>query len=505
MPVDAINHQPQSVETQPKNINLSPDEFSRLLESLKNPRKNKVPEAHTTTNQEKTVEASQPDRQFEKKTQIDTPPVKMSSPTPPIDSIGFQAEATSTPVKAPIIEIQKSAQIDPKIDVLIAPGTNLQEEIIELGVIDKNNPTISQLLKNTPQFRKDTWNIVFSDINTSKEFNKIQNGSIVSINTVTNELSWKKAPPTPIVIEIPTDISKESITADGQIIVGEISKETPTVSHLLKQNSIYSDYTWKILFSDVNKSKPYTSLTSGKIVTIDPKTFELSFLNKNDVTTGEKISAAAARNLSSFATDYFNQDQDFSKRLANSVKSYIGTPYSEVDCYGLLVRGIKNQGINYNDSGGVRDRMEKLAIEQGLPLNAYQNGEGLIETSGTKLYDKSYISINDASEQSRQLLSEIQPILKEGEILSFSTPSQGHTGIISHKNNDWTYINSGVIDNQVDSGKSSKRVGEEHLGAELENWFALAKSKNESLKISIGILDEQKLSKGNQLFAQSGI
>jgi hypothetical protein len=149
--------------------------------------------------------------------------------------------------------------------------------------------------------------------------------------------------------------------------------------------------------------------------------------------------------------------------------------------------------------------MEKLAIEQGLPLNAYQNGEGLIETAGTKIFGKSYVSISDAASQADQVFSEITPILKEGEILSFSTPSSGHTGIISQKNSDWTYINSGLIDNQVDSGVTGRRVGEERLKEELENWFVLAKNNNESLKISIGLLDEEKLNKGNRRITQSKI
>jgi hypothetical protein len=62
-----------------------------------------------------------------------------------------------------------------------------------------------------------------------------------------------------------------------------------------------------------------------------------------------------------------------------------------------------------------------------------------------------------------------------------------------------------LIDNQVDSGVTGRRVGEERLKEELENWFVLAKNNNESLKISIGLLDEEKLNKGNRRIAQSKI
>ena len=77
--------------------------------------------------------------------------------------------------------------------------------------------------------------------------------------------------------------------------------------------------------------------------------------------------------------------------------------------------------------------------------------------------------------------------------ITFSTPSRGHTGIISRKNGRWTYVNSGLIDHQIDAGRVSRRVGEEVLEDEIRNWFSLARNRNESLKISVGLLEEEKL------------
>ena len=508
MPVQSINQKTQPVTVQPNNINLSPDEFSKLLENLKNPQKDNtqapskagsvpVPPVATTP-------AEKPSQV--KRTIKYAPVTKAPSKSQPA-TINKLETKPKAPVKALITrQPEKTIELETKANAPITtPVTSLPDKNIVLGTIDKDNPTVSQLLKNNPSYKKDTWNIIFSEINKAKEFKRIPAGTVVSINTETNELIWKGVPPRNQPIPIPTDITNENITKDGQIIIGEISKANPTVSHLLKRNSFYGDYTWRIIFTDTNKNKPYRSLSNGKIVTINPQTYELSFLNKKDLPPSKKFNAAAARTFKNIAADYFNQDKDFSKKLSESVKTYIGTPYNKIDCYGLLVRGITNQGINYNESGGIRERMEKLAIEHGLPLNAYQNGEGRIETSGTKIYGQSYANVNDATSQAEQVFSEIMPILKEGEILSFSTPSSGHTGIISRKNNDWTYVNSGLMDNQVDSGVTGRRVGEELLKDELENWFVLAKSKNESLKISIGLLDEEKLNQGNRLFAQSNL
>jgi len=87
---------------------------------------------------------------------------------------------------------------------------------------------------------------------------------------------------------------------------------------------------------------------------------------------------------------------------------------------------------------------------------------------------------------------EVKPFLHEGMILSFSTPSRGHTGIVSQREQNWTYINSGHMDNRIE-GRTSRGVGEEFLSAEIRNWFRLAANRKEPLQITIGRLDEDKL------------
>ncbi len=88
-----------------------------------------------------------------------------------------------------------------------------------------------------------------------------------------------------------------------------------------------------------------------------------------------------------------------------------------------------------------------------------------------------------------QIYSEIAPHLQKGQILSFSTPTRGHTGVVSRKGEEWTYINSGIIDNQMTPGRVSERVGEERLKAEIRNWFTLAANRKESLTVTLGQID----------------
>ncbi|MBI4699350.1 MAG: hypothetical protein HY758_10740, partial [Nitrospirae bacterium] len=143
--------------------------------------------------------------------------------------------------------------------------------------------------------------------------------------------------------------------------------------------------------------------------------------------------------------------------------------------------------------GGLREKLEALAVRDGLPHNTYFSGEGLVEKAGIKVYSKSIPGISNAREKADEIYSEIMPYLREGQILSFSTSTRGHTGVVSRKGDLWTYINSGVIDHEISPGRVSKRVGEEFLKAEINNWCALAAGRNEPLMVTIGHVNGNKL------------
>ncbi len=179
--------------------------------------------------------------------------------------------------------------------------------------------------------------------------------------------------------------------------------------------------------------------------------------------------------------------------LDDAVRPFIGTSYTRINCFGLIARGLMNQGVQYHGRGGLREKLENLAEHDGLPSNAYLNGEGLVEKAGTKVFSRFTSKISNVQEKTDELYSEIALYLQEGLVLSFSTSSRGHTGIISRRENDWTYINSGIIDNEISSGEVSKKVGEEFLKAEIKNWFDLAASRKEPLTVTLGRLDVDQL------------
>lgn len=180
--------------------------------------------------------------------------------------------------------------------------------------------------------------------------------------------------------------------------------------------------------------------------------------------------------------------------LDDAVRPFIGTSYREINCYGLIVRGLINQGVQYHGQGGLREKLENLALLDGLPDNAYLNGEGLVEKAGKKIFSNFTPQIFNIREETDNIYSKIAPYLREGIILSFSTTTRGHTGIVSRWEDHWTYINSGVIDNQITSSEVSERVGEEFLEAEIENWVVLASNRKEPLTVTLGEIDESHLS-----------
>jgi hypothetical protein len=63
---------------------------------------------------------------------------------------------------------------------------------------------------------------------------------------------------------------------------------------------------------------------------------------------------------------------------------------------------------------------------------------------------------------------------------------------VSRHEKDWTYVNSGDIDNEIIDGPRSKRVGEEFLKDEIKNWCRLAANTKESLKVTLGKIDETR-------------
>ena len=306
--------------------------------------------------------------------------------------------------------------------------------------------------------------------------------------------------------------ANQELSIAGPVKIGTITSKNPTVSNLLIQNPDFKKDCWNIIFARQNRDKAYTRISDGTDIYYDPATREVLWGDMMERFPGESAVASAsleaethqsravtstttskAEAAYSSAADLDTGARAIDTGLVDAVRPMIGQSYSDMNCYELLVNGLNRMGVRYYGRNGLGRHMMSGALEKGLPMNAYLNGEGLIRFSGSETYRKAFFNVSDPIGQARQVIDEMLPHLEKGSILSFSTESHGHVGIVSSKNGAWTYINSGVMDNPVESAAPGKRVGEESLDREIENWFQLAAQRNESLVITLGKLSQNKL------------
>ena len=227
------------------------------------------------------------------------------------------------------------------------------------------------------------------------------------------------------------------------LLLGTISKSDPTVSHLLIKHPTYGKDCWNIIYSSINRDKAYTMIPSGSRIYLNPDTLEINW-NGSSGPAAHTVQADQPGLRAKYMQS--GESDTFSAGLAKAVKPYLGKPYKEINCFELVVQGLEGLGIRYYGRGGLGDRLVKIATEKGLSSNHYLSGEGLIETSGSRIYSKSVPKIRNSKTEALKVYQEVEPLLHKGLILSFSTPTRGHTGIISQREHNWTYINSGQMD-----------------------------------------------------------
>ncbi|WP_153307626.1 hypothetical protein [Desulfospira joergensenii] len=289
--------------------------------------------------------------------------------------------------------------------------------------------------------------------------------------------------------------NKESREKSGPMVLGTITRDTPTISQLLFKSPLKEEC-WNIIYNPVNGKKPFHRIRPGTEVVYDPDSKELlwgkdlkEFLAQNDPKPETTVwNRESSKNLPEF------ESENKTAELSTAVKNFIGQDYDNMDCYELLVGGLRELGVQYRGKDGLGRHLINQALEKGLPKNYFLNGEGLVSESGTSVFKKTIFRVNDPKTQAATLMDEMKDLLAEGQILSFSMKNKGHTGVISKTPDQWTFINSGDMDHNLSGENGSKKVGEEDLESELMNWFQLASESRQGLKITLGTLNIDRLS-----------
>ncbi|MBF0396086.1 MAG: hypothetical protein HQK78_04895, partial [Desulfobacterales bacterium] len=180
---------------------------------------------------------------------------------------------------------------------------------------------------------------------------------------------------TPVRTTFSQILSQEKESANKQsetpvVTIGTISKDNPTVANLLMDSPNYKKDCFKIIHSELNRKKEYRKISAGSTVYINKQTNEITWqkndaknitMTNNNTTTNlpTKISNRPQVLIDSHfrGNDVINETGDVSERLANAVLKYIGKPYKEINCYGLVVRGLKNLGVRYDGNGGLLEKL----------------------------------------------------------------------------------------------------------------------------------------------------
>ncbi len=266
------------------------------------------------------------------------------------------------------------------------------------------------------------------------------------------------------------------------VSLGTITRETPTISQLLYKSPLKGEC-WKIIHDKINSNKEFQRIQPGTEIHYNPDTRELLW--------GKELDTMLAKRPDTSATP---MSPELPRDLSDSAKQFIGRDYDQMDCYELVVGGLKELGVQYSGKGGLHEHLVSRASQQGLARNHYLNGEGLVSASGKDVFKETYYRITDPSGSVDEIMAQLAPKLEQGQILSFSMKNRGHTGVISQMDGQWTFINSGKMDNNLSGENGKKAVGEENLKAELLNWFKLVNREKSALQISLGSLDMDRLS-----------
>lgn len=418
------------------------------------------------------------------------------------------------------------------------PKTAPAEPIILVGKITSETQTVSELLMQHKELKKSTWNILDKKQNKNRDFTRIQPGTPIYYNTEKGILTWSTSPlaPSPPTETLastrphptgdpstqnskkntppgktnpvhPADINVAPAATmtkaystnkaqhfspgnESSIGLGRLDRTNTTVSHLLINHPQLRKDAWNLLSSSVNRDKPFHRLARGTEIFLNTKNMEITWNSGETTLAVSRLAVLAAPETSRLNSAAQQPGSSPAANLSEAVKPYLGTPYKEMNCYELLVKGLQHMDIPYKGRDGLYTKLTRMAQDRGMAENAYLTGEGIIEAAGSLVLSKNYPDIVNWKDQAAALMREIEPHLNSGQILSFSTDTKGHTGIVSQQKDQWTFINSGRLDNSVESNSVYRGVGEEVLNKEIRNWFKLAHAKKETLNVTLGRLEQ---------------
>lgn len=179
-------------------------------------------------------------------------------------------------------------------------------------------------------------------------------------------------------------------------------------------------------------------------------------------------------------------DTDAKSRNADqpsyAVEPSVKERYAHMDCFQFVAAVLEDNGIRYYGKQGVGNALIRKAVEAQKPSNCFLTGEGV-----TRLLSREAFTVTVKGNAFERAWGALDPHLREGAILSFSSRRFGHTGIVGARDGRWVFIHSSGNpgDNQ------SYRVKEEDLAGEISSWLERAGKENDFLSITVGQVDRE--------------
>lgn len=378
---------------------------------------------------------------------------------------------------------------------------------ILVGKITPQNPTVSELLIQHKDLRASTWDILSTSQNKNLDFTNIKPGTRIYYDATNGDLSWSDGKnnspgsnhltPPPEILPLQLSQAKETTQKESQephqLSLGKISESLPTISHLLKSHPQLREQTWNLIANTVNEGKPFHAIRPGTEIYLNNDTKEITWNGSGTTVATERPHLSVPPEPIVPATSVAPSHTNPATDLSEAVQQYFGTPYEKINCYELIVKGLGHMNIPYSGNDGLYKELTTMATDRGMASNAYLNGEGIVKAAGTLVLTKNYSGQGNWKDEADAFISAVEPLLDKGQILSFSTRKRGHTGIISQQNDQWTFINSGRLDNSVTRDSVHRGVGEEVLQEEIRNWYKLAHKNKEHLSVTLGQLQQEKI------------
>ncbi len=226
--------------------------------------------------------------------------------------------------------------------------------------------------------------------------------------------------------------SPKNTSSSSLVFLGRLTAHAPTVSHLLVQ-SPYKNECWDILANTVNADKPFTRIPDGEAIFMDPDTGEIMWGSE---TAGQTVSVPdlpVRDDETTVMPPLPDRPSLTAASLDAAAARYMGTAYERMDCYELVVAGLETMGIQYRGQEGLGRYLIDQAVGNGRALNHHLTGEGVTKAIGRDLHVVALESVPRVNAAVDQALNALSEKLAPGQILSFSTPTRGHTGVVSRR------------------------------------------------------------------------